>query len=133
MHMKKFIKTVLAAVFCVVFLAALCAGGFVIFYTPSLTADMGETTGHVTSGASGYLYGIAEPGVPSVNMTESVDISTVSVKVPDSLQHPIGDVAHIAGQLNNTDYIVVYLQDAYSTWYYEQDAMEEMRSKNTYD
>lgn len=131
--MKKIIKVLLATVFCILFLAALCAGGFVIFYTPTLTADMSEKTGSVTTGASGYLYGIAEPGVPSVNMTESVDISTVSVKVPDGLQHPIGDVEHIANQLNNTDYIVVYLQDAYSTWYYEQDSIEEMRSKNTYD
>lgn len=79
--MKKFLKVFLAAVICLVFIVALCVGGFFIFYTPSLTADMSVKTGDVTTGASGYLYGIAEEGVPSKNMTESIDLSTASQKV----------------------------------------------------
>lgn len=131
--MKRLIKVVLALIFCIIFVIVLCAGGFVIFYTPSLTADMSVKTGDVTNGASGYLYGIAEQGVPSKNMTDSVEISTVSQKVTGGLQHPIGDVEHVASQLDNTDYIVVYLQDAYSTWYYEHENIEKMRSDGTYD
>lgn len=131
--MKKFLKVLLAAVICFVFLIALCAGGFFIFYTPSLTADMSVKTGDVTTGASGYLYGIAEEGVPSKNMTESIDISTASQKVADGYQHPIGDISHVYTQLENTDYNVVYLQDVYSTWYYEHDNIEKQRSEGKYD
>lgn len=131
--MKKFLKVLLSVFICAVILLGICTVGFFIFYTPSLTADLGVKTGEVTTGASGYLYGIAEQGVPSKNMTESIDISTVSQKVPDGLQHPIGDISHVYGQLDNTDYIVVYLQDAYSTWYYEHSAIEQKRSENSYD
>ncbi|MCD7796839.1 MAG: hypothetical protein LUG95_04325 [Clostridiales bacterium] len=131
--MKKGLKVFLSVVLCLVVILGLCAGGFFIFYTPSLTADMSEKTGDVTTGASGYLYGLAESGVPSENMTESIDISTVSQKVASGLQHPIGDIDNVYTQLDNTDYDVVYLQDAYSTWYYEQSSIEEMRAEGTYD
>lgn len=83
--MKKVLKVWIAAVLCLVFIIGIAAAGFMIFYTPSLTADMSVKTGDVTSDASGYLYGIAEEGVPSKNMTESVDISTVSQKVAGGL------------------------------------------------
>lgn len=131
--MKNFIRILLSVLFCLVLLLGICAGGFFIFYTPCLTADLSVKTGDVTTGASGYLYGIAEAGVPSKNMTESIDISTVSQKVTGGLQHPIGDISHVEDQLDNTDYNVVYLQDIYSTWYYEHQAIEEKRSQGTYD
>lgn len=131
--MKRFLKVLITVVVCLVFAVGLAAGGFLIFYTPSLTADMSVKTGNVTTGASGYLYGLAEEGVPSENMTESIDISTVSQKVPNGLQHPIGDISHVYTQLDNTDYNVVYLQDVYSTWYYEHDSIETARSKGIYD
>lgn len=131
--MKKFFKALIVTVLCILFAVVLCAGGFLIFYTPSLTADISEKTGDVTTGASGYLYGIAEQGVPSKNMTESVDISTVSQKTAGGLQHPVGDIDNVYTQLDNTDYNVVYLQDIYSTWYYEHDSIEKQRSEGTYD
>lgn len=131
--MKKFLKIILSIVVCFLFFVGMCIGGFAIFYTPSLTADMSVKTGDVTTGASGYLYGLAEEGVPSKNMTESIDISTVSQKVTGGLQHPIGDISHVYAQLDNTDYIVVYLQDVYSTWYYEHDRIEKQRSEGKYD
>ena len=131
--MKNFLKKFLLAIVCVVIIIGLCVGGFFVFYKPSLTVDMSNKTGNVTTGASGYLYGLAEEGVPSKNMTESIDISTVSQKVAGGLQHPIGDISHVYKQLDNTDYNVVYLQDAYSTWYYEHDSIEKQRSEGTYD
>ncbi|MCC8074299.1 MAG: hypothetical protein LIO62_09280 [Clostridiales bacterium] len=131
--MKKAIKIILSVILCIILLAGICVGGFFLLYTPSLTADFSQKTGEVTNGASGYLYGLAESGVPSSNMTESVDISTVSQKVVDGLQHPIGDIDNVYSQLDNTDYDIVYLQDAYSTWYYEQSNIEEMRANDEYD
>ncbi len=131
--MKKFLKALTATVACLIFLIVIAAGAFAIFYTPSLTADLSTKTGSVTTGASGYLYGLAEEGVPSYNMTESIDISSVSAKVPNGLQHPIGDLSHVYPQIENADYYVVYLQDSYSTWYYEYDDIEKQRSQGTYD
>lgn len=131
--MKRTLKKFLIVICCIVLISGICVGGFFVFYTPCLTADLSVTTGEVTTGASGYLYGIAQPGVPSENMTESIDISTVSQKVTGGLQHPVGDVDDISRQLESTDYIVVYLQDAYSTWYYEQSAIEEKRADGSYD
>lgn len=131
--MKKLLKVLLSVMICIISAVGISVGGFFIFYTPSLTADMSVITGPVTNGASGYLYGIAEDGVPSKNICESVDISSVSAKVIDGLQHPIGDVSHVVSRLDGTDYIVVYLQDAYSTWYYENDAIEKSRADGTYN
>ena len=73
----------------------------------------------MSSRASGHLYGLAEENVPDRLMVESLDIASVSQKVIDGLQHPIGDIDHVAANLKNADWLVVYLQDAYDTWYYD--------------
>ena len=99
------------------FFTAVMSAPFFSFpvYKPVLIADFSETEKEISNGASGYLYGIAEEGVPSKNMTESVDISTVVQKAPGGLQHPIGDIEHVESQLDKTDYNIVYLQDDYDT------------------
>ena len=102
-------------------------------WVPTLTVDAAEKGQEVSTRATGHLYGLAENGVPSEAMTDSLDISSVSQKVVDGLQHPIGDVEHIQNQLDECDYIVVYLQDAFSTWYYCYDEIMEMRKNGTYD
>lgn len=104
--------------------------------SPTVIFDAEDLTGQVTSGASGYLYGIAEDGVPSYNMVESLDISSVSAKTQGGLQHPIGEVGDVADSLleaGHCDYIVVYLQDMFSTWYYEDANITEMKKNGTYD
>ncbi|MBE6811699.1 MAG: hypothetical protein E7523_02325 [Ruminococcaceae bacterium] len=131
--MKKVLKRIFIALLCVVLISGASAGIFFLTYTPTLTFDVQNTTGPVTSGASGYLYGLAENGVPSAAMCESVDISSVSQKAIDGLQHPIGDIDHVEEMLIATDYNVVYLQDAYDTWYYLHDEIMQMRAEGTYD
>ena len=109
-----------------------CAGLFM----PTVRFDAENLTGEVTNGASGYLYGIAEDGVPSHNMVESLDVSSVSAKTQGGLQHPIGEVGDVAPSLLRTghcDYIVVYLQDMFSTWYYADGDITEMKKNGTYD
>ena len=103
---------------------------------PTVRFDAENLTGEVTNGASGYLYGIAEDGVPSHNMVESLDVSSVSAKTQGGLQHPIGEVGDVAPSLLRTghcDYIVVYLQDMFSTWYYADGDITEMKKNGTYD
>lgn len=100
---------------------------------PTLTVDAGDINGEVTTKATGFLYGIAQDGVPSAAMLNSLDISSVSQKVVDGLQHPSGDIDDIYNQVNDCDYVVIYLQDAYDTWYYCYDEIMEKRKNGTYD
>ncbi len=104
-----------------------------LVWVPTLHVDASKQLSPVTTRATGFLYGLSEEGVPSKAMTESLDIASVSQKVPDGLQHPTGDISHVAPQLEECDYTVVYLQDAYSTWYYCHDEIMEMRKNGTYD
>ncbi len=104
-----------------------------LVWIPTMTVDASKELSPVSTRATGFLYGLAEEGVPSEAMTDSLDISSVSQKVPDGLQHPTGDISHISSQLNECDYTVVYLQDSYSTWYYCYDEIMEMRKNGTYD
>ena len=104
-----------------------------LFWNPVLQIDAGKPLGEITTKATGFLYGLAEPGVPSEAMTDSLDISSVSQKVIDGLQHPTGDADRLKNQLTETDYTVVYLQDAFDTWYYAWEEIGEMRKNGTYD
>lgn len=104
-----------------------------LFWNPVLEVDAGKPVGEITTKATGFLYGLAEPGVPSEAMTDSLDISSVSQKVIGGLQHPTGDADRLKDQLTETDYIVVYLQDAFDTWYYAWEEIGKMRENGTYD
>ncbi|MGN0447165.1 MAG: hypothetical protein ACI4GC_01315 [Acutalibacteraceae bacterium] len=102
-------------------------------WTPVMTVDADKVIAETSTRATGFLYGLSESGVPSEALTNSLKISSVSQKVPDGLQHPTGDVDHVINQLDDCRYIVVYLQDAYSTWYYCHQEIAEMRESGTYN
>lgn len=104
-----------------------------LVWVPTLNVDASKQLNPVSTRATGFLYGLSEEGVPSRAITDSLDISSVSQKVIDGLQHPTGDISHVAPQLDECDYTVVYLQDSYSTWYYCHDEIMEMRKNGTYD
>ncbi len=104
-----------------------------LFWNPVLEIDASKPLGEITTKATGFLYGLAEPGVPSEAMTNSLDIASVSQKVIGGLQHPTGDADRLAPQLEETDYTVVYLQDAFDTWYYNWEEIGEMRKNGTYN
>ena len=132
----KIILKIAASLLCVILLAALSVFVYYKAHTPTVIFDASQLTGEVTSGASGYLYGLSEDGIPSYNMAESLDISSVSAKTPGGLQHPVGDADNVSNELTSfesLDYIVVYLQDMYSTWYYDHENITEMKKNGTYD
>lgn len=112
---------------------SLACEGIPYFFEPTLEIDCAVSEGEVSSRASGYLYGVAQSGVPDSAMTESIDISSVSQKVINGLQHPIGDVDNVMPALDNCDYITVYLQDCFDTWYYCHDEIWQMRKNGNYD
>ncbi|MBQ8210296.1 MAG: hypothetical protein IJZ35_06930 [Clostridia bacterium] len=136
MYILTFLRVILSVIIAAVGLIPTALGFDATFGSPAVIFDASELEGEVTSGASGYLYGIAEDGVPSYNMVESLDISSVSAKTQGGLQHPIGEVGDVAPSLiegGSCDYIVVYLQDMYSTWYYDNAAIDEAKAAGTYD
>ncbi len=112
---------------------SLVAEGIPYMFQPTLEVDADVSMGEVSSRASGYLYGIAQSNVPDSAMTESIDISSISQKVIGGLQHPIGDVDNVSPALDNCDYITVYLQDCFDTWYYCHDEIWNLRKAGEYD
>ncbi len=112
---------------------SLASEGIKYGFSPTLEIDAAVSEGEISSRASGFLYGLAESGVPDPAMVESIDIASVSQKVIDGLQHPVGDIDHVADNLRSCDYLVVYLQDCYDTWYYCHAQIAEMRANGTYD
>lgn len=112
---------------------SLASEGIKYGFSPTLEIDASISEGAVSSRASGFLYGLAESGVPDPAMVESIDIASVSQKVIDGLQHPVGDIDNVADNLKSCDYLVVYLQDCYDTWYYCHQQIADMRVAGTYD
>ena len=127
--MTKFISLILSF-FTVL---GLVAEGIPYAFRPTLEVDAAVSTGAVSTRATGYLYGIAQNGVPDKTMVESLDISSVSQKVIGGLQHPIGDVDEAAPMLDGCDYITVYLQDCFDTWYYCHEEINNLRAAGEYD
>lgn len=129
--MKGKILKVLCIVLCVALGIGVIGGGvYLAVYStnrPSVTIDVSEKTGEITNGASGFLYGFAEPDIPTVEIARSIDVSTLSTKAYGGLQHPIGDVNQVADTFLSAGgkQIIVYTQDMYDTWYYQLDSMEE--------
>lgn len=111
----------------------MAAEGIPYAFRPTLQVDANSFLGEVSSRASGYLYGVAENGVPDNAVVESIDVSSISQKVIDGLQHPIGDVDHVAPVLDSCDYITVYMQDCFDTWYYCHDEIMKLRATGNYD
>jgi hypothetical protein len=88
---------------------------------PTVTADLSRTTGPVMYGANGSLYGPSDDGVPSDNLLQPLKIRTIAQPPPFGQQHPNGysDVVAPAFVRNGGQDVVVYIQDAYSQWPYQ--------------
>ncbi len=89
-----------------------------------LTVDAGNVTGQMTHKATGFLYGFAEPDVPSENTLSAIGVYTAVAKPKAGLQHPMGDVTQVYETFFNAggEYLQVYCQDKIDTWYYQPPA-----------
>lgn len=125
--------SIISYIMSVITVLCLAAEGIPYMFEPTLEIDASVSMGEVSTRATGYLYGVAQNGVPDAAMVESIDVSSVSQKVIGGLQHPIGDVDEAAPLLDNCDYITVYLQDAFDTWYYCWEEIGNLRAEGTYD
>ncbi|MBP5934520.1 RICIN domain-containing protein [Streptomyces scabiei] len=90
--------------------------------TPTLTVDLGTSTGAFHGGASGVLYGLYGPDVPTGNLIEGMGVRTTNTKYQDGQQHPGSDALEIAEPFVDSGGkdIYIYMTDVYRTFSYER-------------
>ncbi|MEU5107549.1 LamG-like jellyroll fold domain-containing protein [Streptomyces sp. NPDC021354] len=86
-----------------------------------LTVDLGSDTGAFHGGASGTLYGVYGPDVPTNNLIEGMGLRTVSTKAQDGPQHPGADALEVVKPLaDSTDGdVYIYMTDIHRGFPYE--------------
>ncbi|MFE0328069.1 LamG-like jellyroll fold domain-containing protein [Streptomyces sp. NPDC058960] len=86
-----------------------------------LDVDLGSDTGAFHGGASGTLYGVYGPDVPTHNLIEGMGLRTVSTKAQDGPQHPGADALEVVGPLaDSTDGdVYIYMTDIHRGFPYE--------------
>ncbi|MFG1707835.1 LamG-like jellyroll fold domain-containing protein [Nonomuraea sp. M3C6] len=86
-----------------------------------LVIDLGKDTGPFHGGASGTLYGLYGPGVPTNNLIEGMRLRTVSTKAQDGPQHPGADALEVVKPLaDSTDGdVYIYMTDIHRGFPYQ--------------
>lgn len=97
----------------------------------TITADLSNSTGPITYGATGALYGVAEDGVPSDNILNGLKLQTLAAKAPNGAQHPNGDALAVAPQWlrNGGDNVEIYMKDIYTGFPYPKVALSDYLAK----
>ncbi|MBB2948318.1 hypothetical protein FB565_008101 [Actinoplanes lutulentus] len=85
------------------------------------TVDLAASTGALRYGATGFLYGLGDEGIPTETMLAALKPQVTAQKAPDGLQHPNGDALKIAPMFKRAGGrdIQIYMQDVYQQWPYE--------------
>jgi hypothetical protein len=115
-------------------LAALLLSGYA---TPAhaaasqFTVDLAGSTGALRYGATGFLYGLGDEGIPNETMLAALKPQVTAQKAPDGLQHPNGDALKIAPMFKRAGgrEIQIYLQDVYQQWPYENLGLTDYLAK----
>ncbi|MEV4102667.1 LamG-like jellyroll fold domain-containing protein [Nonomuraea sp. NPDC049649] len=86
-----------------------------------LVIDLAKNTGAFHGGASGTLYGLYGPGVPTNNLIEGMRLRTVSTKAQDGPQHPGADALEVVKPLaDSTDGdVYIYMTDIHRGFPYQ--------------
>jgi hypothetical protein len=86
-----------------------------------LTVDLDSDTGAFHGGASGTLYGLYGPGVPTDNLIEGMGLRTVCTKAQDGPQHPGADALEVVRPLaDSTDGdVYIYMTDIHRGFPYQ--------------
>ncbi|MFC7529790.1 carbohydrate-binding protein [Actinoplanes sp. GCM10030250] len=98
---------------------------------PQLAVDLAAPTGALKYGATGFLYGLGDEGIPDENMLAALKPQVTAQKAPDGLQHPNGDALKIAPLFKRTGGrdIQIYMQDIYQQWPYENLGINDYLAK----
>ncbi|MFF7645277.1 RICIN domain-containing protein [Streptomyces canus] len=98
--------------------------------TPTLTVDLGTTTGAFRGGASGALYGLSGPDVPTNNLIEGMGLQTTNAKYQDGQQHTGSDALEVAKPFVDSGGrdVMIYMTDVYRRWPYERASYAEYQA-----
>src|SRR5918996_4058306 len=93
----------------------------------TLLIDLSAKTGTIKYGASGFLYGLGNDGIPSVNMLAPLKPQVAAQKPEGGPQHPNGDALNVSDTYKAAGgkEIEIYLQDIFAEWPYEYIGMED--------
>ena len=96
-----------------------------------LIVDLSANTGPLKYGASGFLYGLGNKGIPSVNMLAPLKPQVAAQKPEGGLQHPNGDALNVSDTYKAADgkEIEIYIQDNYPNWPYDNLGMTDYLAK----
>ncbi|HEY0001262.1 MAG TPA: dockerin, partial [Actinoplanes sp.] len=96
-----------------------------------LVVDLGTSTGALRYGATGFLYGLGDEGIPNETMLAALRPQVTAQKAPDGLQHPNGDALKIAPMFKRAGGrdIQIYMQDIYQQWPYENLGLADYLAK----
>ena len=99
--------------------------------TPQLVVDLSADMGVISHGATGFLYGLGNEGIPTDNVLAPLKPKGTAQKAPDGLQHPNGDALQIAPEFKRDggQEVQVYMQDIYQNWPYENLGIADYLSK----
>ena len=98
---------------------------------PKLKIDLSSNTGVLKHGASGFLYGLGNDGIPSENTLAPLKPQVVAQKPEGGLQHPNGDALNVSDTYKEAGgkEIEIYIQDIYPNWPYDFLGLEDYLSK----
>jgi uncharacterized protein YaaQ len=98
-----------------------------------LTVDLATSTGALRYGATGFLYGLGDEGIPNETMLAALRPQVTAQKAPDGLQHPNGDALKIAPMFKRAGGrdIQIYMQDIYQEWPYPTRASPTTSPRST--
>jgi hypothetical protein len=96
-----------------------------------ITFDLATGTGALRYGATGFLYGLGDEGIPNETMLAALKPQVTAQKAPDGLQHPNGDALRIAPMFKRAGgrEIQIYMQDVYAQWPYENLGINDYLAK----
>jgi hypothetical protein len=96
-----------------------------------LTVDLSVNTGALRYGATGFLYGLGDEGIPNETMLAAIKPQVAAQKAPDGLQHPNGDALRVAPMFKRAGgrHIEIYMQDIYPNWPYDNLGINDYLSK----
>ena len=96
-----------------------------------LTVDLSANTGALRYGATGFLYGLGDEGIPNETMLTALRPQVAAQKAPDGLQHPNGDALKVAPMFKRAGgrQIEIYMQDIYPSWPYDNLGLNDYLGK----
>src|SRR5207249_4315643 len=98
---------------------------------PVVTVNLGSSTGALLYGATGFLYGLSNDGVPADSTLTGLKPQIDGQMAPGGLQHADGDAFKTAPEFFRTGgkYVMIYMQDIYAQWPYPTNVFTDYLTK----